>query len=69
MNDFQVGDVVVMIDDRFHYLKPEFFPKAWTLGKVRKIEGDDLLVAWATGSTSEDDTWYISSPYVRRVVL
>lgn len=67
MADFKVGDVVVMIDDRFHDHVPEFYPEAGTVGKVRRISDGDLLVKWPKKTTSGDDTWYICSWAVRRL--
>lgn len=70
MSEIMIGDRVEFIgDDSLHAVAPQYYPKPGTIGSVAKIDPDGtLLVEWQEGSTSEDDTWFVSPISVRRVL-
>lgn len=57
-NPFKPGDIVECI---FDYKVFGVFPPKGTLGQVIGINGQNVLVRWAKGSTRGDGEWWISA--------
>lgn len=50
-----------------HKRDPFWFPKIGTMGMVKGVEGEDiLLIQWKLNSTSLDDIWRIEKYRVQR---
>lgn len=56
---FQVGDTVRFISEERHERDPEYFPPIGTTGQILSMEGGFYRVRWESGSTSNDDVWYV----------
>lgn len=65
----EVGDTVRCINDIPHKNAPGYFPVYGTLGTVLDTwaDGSQLLIQWPSGSTSQDDRWWLATNFVEVV--
>ena len=62
IEDAYIGLKVKALNSYLHEKYPKYFPKEGTKGKIVAIYDriDLIKVQWKKGSTSLNDTWYIS---------